>query len=69
MKLKGHFKESEKTNYLNKLKMKKKNTCKPKEDRHSIETFIEAVNKDPELATKVKPRKLKSNLDKGERYS
>ena len=38
----------------------KKSTWTSKENHHSIETFIEAINKDVELATKIKPKKQKA---------
>ena len=67
IKLKGHFKDNELVNDLNELKIKKKSTWTPEENHHSIETFIEAVNKEAELVITGKPKKTKSNLDKGER--
>ena len=42
-------------------------TWTSKESHHSTETFIEAVNKDVESVITGKPKKPKSNLDKGER--
>ena len=44
-KLKGHFKENQKANDLNKLKImkKEKQTWIPKKDHHSIEIFIDPM--------------------------
>ena len=51
----------------NEVKIKKKSTQTPKENHHSIETFIEAVNKDAESVITGKPKNAKSNVYKGER--
>ena len=55
--LNGHFKDKKNANDLIELIIKEKSTQTPKENHHSVETFIEAVNKDVELATTGKPKK------------
>ena len=67
IKLKRHFIDNEQANDLNKLKIKKRSTWTPKENHHSIETFIKAVNKSVESVIRGNPIKSKSNLDKRER--
>ena len=50
----------------NEVKIKKRSTWTPKENHHSIETFIEAVNKNAESVITGKSKKPKSTVDKGE---
>ena len=67
IKLKRHFIDNKQANDLNELKIKKRSTWTPKENHHSIETFIKAVNKSVESVIRGNPIKSKSNLDKRER--
>ena len=61
------FKDNEQANDLNEPKLKKRSTWILKENNYSIETFIELVNKDVESLITGKPKKTKSNLDKGKK--
>ena len=67
IKLKRHFIDNKQANDLNELKIKKRSTWTPKENHHSIETFIKAVNKNIESVIRGNPIKSKSNLEKRER--
>ena len=57
--MKGHFNDNEQANDINELKIKKRSIWTPTENHHSIETFIEAVNKDVESVITGKPKNKK----------